>query len=276
MWGFFFVPLTKKPKDMARGTRGTIKAKIKAAEEALGRPLTNIRRAYNRRIRAGGKDSSMQDIVKRIEKLLRPTAAPQQIKATDWEPTFCEQDYVSGDGFQTSVWGPCTWVTLHLFSLNYTPARKRGYQLLIDGLKETLPCVHCRNNFQKNWQSALKAMRQRGVRDVWANRETFSRMIWQLHHCVNVMLGKDLTNEPSYEKMRDDYETFRSRCLTPEEIAEAQRKAKESGCVDSPYFNKYGAPSKARTHIWFGPRDDSAPARVSGINISPDCRVCKK
>ena len=78
---------------------------------------------------------------------------------------------MSGDGFQTSVWGPCTWVTLHLFSLNYTPARKRGYQLLIDGLKETLPCVHCRNNFQKNWQSALKAMRQRGVRVVRDERQ---------------------------------------------------------------------------------------------------------
>ena len=87
-----------------------------------------------------------------------------------WSPTFCDRDYVSGDGFQTSVWGPCTWVTFHLFSLNYTPARKRGYQQLIDGLKQTLPCIHCRNNFEKNWKAAMSAMHRRGIRDPWSSR----------------------------------------------------------------------------------------------------------
>ena len=254
--------------------RGTIKSKIKAPRNAWP-AVTEIPELSTKT--ADGKQKDMQDIAARIDAMLRqPSKIQKDTLPEKWSPTFCDRDYVSGDGFQTSVWGPCTWVTLHLFSLNYTPARKRGYQQLIDGLKQTLPCIHCRNNFEKNWKAAMSAMHRRGIRDPWSSRENFSRLIWELHHSVNIMLGKDLTNEPSFERMRDDYETFRSRCLTPEEIAEAQKKAKESGCVDSPYFNKYGAPSKARTHIWFGPRDDSAPARVPDINISPECRVCKK
>ena len=243
-----------------------VKERIRDAERKLGKPLPQMRRALNTAIRGGGK--GLENITRRLEGLLSRSR-------DEWEPTFCEADYTSGDGFQTSVWGPCTWIMLHLFSLNYTPARKQGYKMLLEGMKKTLPCGHCRNNFEKNWKVATKTMRDRGVRDPWSSRENFSQLIWELHHSVNVMLGKDLTHEPSYEKMRDDYETFRSRCLTPEEIAEAQKKVEESGCVDSPYFNKYGAPSKARTHVWFGPRDDKSLQRVSDINIDPSCRVCK-
>ena len=243
-----------------------VKERIRQAERKLGQPLPELRRDLNATVRGGGK--RLDQVTKRLESMLFNSK-------DEWEPTFCEADYTSGDGFQTSVWGPCTWVMLHLYSLNYTPSRKRGYKLLVDGLKETLPCAHCRNNFDKNWAAAIRAMRKRGVRDSWSSRANFSRLIWELHHSVNVMLGKDLTHEPSYQKMRDDYETFRSRCLTTEEIAAAQKKTKESGCVDSPYFNKYGAPSKARTHIWFGPRDDTVLKSVSGIHIDPKCRVCK-
>lgn len=238
-----------------------VKERIRAAERTLGRPLPNVRRMFNKRIKRGLKGGDIK--LKRVTDHLRTLLGEKQ-----WEPTFCEADYTSGDGFQTSVWGPCTWVMLHLFSLNYSPARKQGYKMLIEGLCQTLPCGHCRNNFDKNWKVATEAMKKRGVKDPWSSREHFSRLVWELHHAVNVMLGKDISREPTFEQMRDDYETFRSRCLTPEEIAEAQRKAKESGCLDSPY----SATAKAQTRISFVPRGDLTT--VSPIQIDPQCRVC--
>ena len=35
---------------------------------------------------------------------------------------FTEEDFNSGDGFQTSVWGPITWTSLHIISFNYPVA----------------------------------------------------------------------------------------------------------------------------------------------------------
>ena len=151
---------------------------------------------------------AMEEALKHLTELVR--------KHRQWKPRFCENDYNSGDGFQTSTWGPPCWTFLHFASLNYIPERREGYEMLLKGLGKTLPCGHCRNNFRKNYAQAERVMRNKhGIHNIWACRRTFSLFVWELHHAVNVMLGKDLTEEPTFPQMRDMYEMFRSRCLTP-------------------------------------------------------------
>ena len=33
--------------------------------------------------------------------------------------TFGKNDFSSGEGFQTSIWGPLIWTSLHIISFNY-------------------------------------------------------------------------------------------------------------------------------------------------------------
>ena len=47
------------------------------------------------------------------------------------------------------------------------------------------------------------------IRDM-ANRETFSKFVFNLHSHINTMLGKK--NVLTYEEVRERYENFRSRC----------------------------------------------------------------
>ena len=120
------------------------KERLKAIEMRKGRQK-HLRRKINRAIQ-GTYD--MAKLLKEMRSM--------------WEPTFCEKDYVSGDGFQTAIWGPAAWHYLHITSLNYTPERKKAYEMLLDGFAGTLPCVHCRNNFRKNYEAAESAMQEKG------------------------------------------------------------------------------------------------------------------
>ena len=139
-----------------------LKTLLRRAEKVQRKRLTKERRMVNRALKGGNK-SDIEDLMSRL-------------KTMAFEPVFCEADYASGDGFQTSVWGPPTWTMLHIFSLNYTRNRKEGYQLLLNGLKRTLPCKHCRDNFEKNYQCAKAVMRRKyGIADIWESRASFSR-----------------------------------------------------------------------------------------------------
>ena len=63
-------------------------------------------------------------------------------------------DYNSGDGMLTSVWGPSMWHSLHTTSFNYpiSPSKsdKEHYRKCILDLKHILPCGKCRNNLKQN------------------------------------------------------------------------------------------------------------------------------
>jgi hypothetical protein len=104
--------------------------------------------------------------------------------------------------------------------------------------------------------------------DIYKSRAHFARYVWQLHHEVSTMLGKDTTNEPSFEKMRNAFETFRSRCLTKEEM---NKRKVEAGCTAS----VYGADAKAKCQIAYVPRVDDNK-KVKGISIHPRCKITKK
>lgn len=153
--------------------------------------------------------------------------------------TFYGKDFSSGDGFQTSIWGPLAWTFLHTISFNYpvnpTPEDKKHYRDFILNLKNVLPCKHCRinlaNNFKKN---PLKMCNM-------ANRDVFSRYIYDLHETVNRMLNKK--SNLTYCDVRERYEHFRSRCTDEKPKVftfnkTTTQKKKEKGCTEPLYGKK--------------------------------------
>ena len=121
---------------------------------------------------------------------------------------FTDQDFLSGDGFLTTVWGPPMWHFLHTMSFNYpvhpTAADKRNYGAFITGLQHILPCKYCRDNLKTNFRNhPLRACHL-------ASRDAFSRYVYELHEIVNKLLGK--SSGLSYCDVRERYEHFRARC----------------------------------------------------------------
>jgi hypothetical protein len=152
---------------------------------------------------------------------------------------FTEDDYNSGDGMLTMVWGPSMWHYLHTMSFNYpiepTCDDKRHYQAFILNLQNVLPCGKCRKNLKKNFRKLPLDWRH------MKSRATFSRYIYDLHELINTMLGKK--SGLSYEVVRERYEHFRSRCTKSyKELKKARKTAKkkptEKGCVEPLYGEK--------------------------------------
>ena len=173
---------------------------------------------------------------------------------------FNSNDYNSADGMLTAVWGPGLWHTLHTMSFNYptnpTKAQKLDYFNYLKSLQKVLPCKYCRENYENNIMAA-------GFKkEIFENRESFSRFIYDLHNEVNVMLGKK--KYMTYDKVKERYEHFRSRCLNKK-----RETAYEDGCTDP----LYGLKSKCILKIV--PKDK----KESTFQIDPKCklkRLCKK
>jgi hypothetical protein len=155
-------------------------------------------------------------------------------------PTFTENDYMSGDGMLTTVWGPAMWHFLHTMSFNYpvepTQLQRKQYKEFVLSLRNVLPCRYCRDNLAKNLRD-LKFSNKH-----MKSRATFSRFMYDLHEHVNKMLGKK--SGLSYCDVRERYEHFRSRCVLDidadkEKIEEMLRKKKEEpGCTEPMYGKK--------------------------------------
>ena len=154
---------------------------------------------------------------------------------------FSDGDFLSGDGFLTTVWGPPMWHYLHTMSFNYpvhpTAADKRNYRAFMLGLQHVLPCKYCRTNLKTNYKNhPLRACHL-------ANRDAFSRYVYELHEIVNKLLGK--TSGLSYCDVRERYEHFRARCTDDPNPRMAKTnpknkttKKKEKGCTE-PLYGKY-------------------------------------
>jgi hypothetical protein len=169
---------------------------------------------------------------------------------------FSEEDYKSGDGMLTSVWGPPLWHTLHTISFNYpikpTNEQKKYYFIFYNNLQNILPCKYCRENLTKNLKELPLTI------EVFKSRESLSRYVYNLHELINKMLGKN--SGLSYEDVRDRYEHFRSRCITMNPFSII-----EKGCTEP----LYGVKSKCVLNIV--PKD----GRTKSFNIDPKC-ILKK
>ena len=147
---------------------------------------------------------------------------------------FSQNDYDSKDGFLTYVWGPSMWMTLHIISMNYpcapTPQQKKQYKTFFDSLQHILPCGKCRDNLKDNLKTTNYGMH------VFKNRNTLSKWVYDLHCCINTMLGKK--NVISFENVRHLYENFRARCSLKTSMKgggkrshSKTKKHRESGCT---------------------------------------------
>jgi len=160
---------------------------------------------------------------------------------------FTKKEYNSGDGMLVSVWGPVFWTSLHTMSFNYpvnpTSEDKKHYRDFIVNLQYVLPCKYCRVNLSNNFKKKPLKMCH------MANRETFSRYVYELHETVNKMLHKK--SQLSYCDVRERYEHFRSRCTEEKpkifrfknsantnKIQNKTRKNKERGCTEPLYGKK--------------------------------------
>jgi hypothetical protein len=179
------------------------------------------------------------------------------------KPVFSNKDFLSGDGFLTTVWGPPMWHFLHTMSFNYpvhpTEADKRNYRAFMLNLQHVLPCKHCRTNLRTNYKNhPLLACHLE-------NRAAFSRYVYELHEIVNKLLGK--TSGLSYCDVRERYEHFRARCTDDPNprMAKLQNNTKKrqghKGCTEP----LYGAHSKCVLKIV--PQD----AQAETLSIHEKC-----
>jgi hypothetical protein len=173
---------------------------------------------------------------------------------------FTDQDFLSDDGFLTTVWGPPMWHFLHTMSFNYpvhpTAADKRNYGAFITGLQHILPCKYCRDNLKTNFRNhPLRACHL-------ANRDAFSRYVYDLHEIVNKLLGK--SSGLSYCDVRERYEHFRARCTDnpkPRMLQKTRKHKQHKGCTEP----LYGKHSKCVLKII--PQD----ARAESLSIDRQC-----
>ena len=173
---------------------------------------------------------------------------------------FQENDYNSGDGMLTKIWGPSLWHVLHTISFNYpvnpTKEQKVQYANFIYSLSDVLPCKYCRINLPKNMQKVPF------TKKTLKNRETFSTWVFDLHKEVNTMLGK--SNDLTYPQVKERYEHFRARCSKIDKKVKKKQKggAKEKGCIEP----LHGVKSKCVLRIV------PDTSKCSTFKINPKCK----
>jgi hypothetical protein len=174
-----------------------------------------------------------------------PKTLKQPVKKPVKQRTFKKNEYSSGDGMLTTIWGPSMWHFLHTMSFNYpvkpTQEEKKNYRAFILNLQNVLPCKYCRQNLKRNLKANPLTLAD------MANRDQFSRFIYKLHETVNKLLGK--TSGLSYCDVRERYEHFRSRCTLDdkpklfefkkvEDKPAKNGKGIEKGCTEPLYGKK--------------------------------------
>tara|TARA_B110000008_G_C16950074_1_gene556023 strand:- start:850 stop:1488 length:639 start_codon:yes stop_codon:yes gene_type:complete len=134
--------------------------------------------------------------------------------------------FKSKDGIQSAIFGPIFWMAIHTTSFNYpnnpTLEDKMNYKNWIQSIGKVLPCKYCRQNFDTN-------MKEAGFNESCLNsRDSFSKFCYTLHDEVNKMLHK---KSPSYKEVREQYESFRAKCLSDAEKEKLDKSKTELGCI---------------------------------------------
>ena len=155
---------------------------------------------------------------------------------------YSTNDYNSGDGMLTSVWGPSAWHLLHTISFNYpvepTQEQKHHYRNFVLNLKNVLPCKYCRMNLKTNLKELPLTM------ECMKSRDTFSRYIYNLHELINRKLKKK--SNLKYCDVRERYEHFRSRCTEylpklfkfDQKLRDKIKNTEGKGCTEPLYGKK--------------------------------------
>jgi len=178
---------------------------------------------------------------------------------------FTKNDFLSGDGFLVTVWGPLMWTYLHIMSFNYpinpTEEDKENYRNFILNLQHVLPCKFCRQNLTNNFKENPLNM------CYMKNRDTFSRYIYDLHETVNKMLKKK--SGLTYCEVRERYEHFRARCVDEKPKLfkfKHSKTSSEKGCTE-PLYGK-----KSKCVINIVPQED----KTATFKINKKCIKSRK
>lgn len=185
------------------------------------------------------------------------------------KPVFSKKDYNSDNGMITYVWGPLLWHFLHMMSFNYPTNpeqynKQKGYQkgfiqncyyVFVRLLQYVLPCGACRDNLVKNLE-ILKFKENK--KDIFEDRGTFSKFIFDLHETVNEYLEKK--SNLKYEDIKDFYEHFRASCPK-------KTDNKHTGCVKLRHGKTLRV--KPKVIIYFVPFESD----IKTTKIHKKCRI---
>ena len=152
--------------------------------------------------------------MKKIEKTKKNKMARDKTKKNNTKKVYSKNDFNSGDGMLTTVWGPGAWHLLHTISFNYpvdpTKEQMHQYRDFVLSLQNVLPCKYCRMNLKTNFKELPLTMNE------MKNRDSFSRYIYELHELINKILNKK--SNLKFCDVRERYEHFRSRCTDDKPI----------------------------------------------------------
>jgi hypothetical protein len=134
----------------------------------------------------------------------------------------------------TKIWGPPFWFTLHTISLNY-PLKpsyidKQHHSLFFQSLKNTLPCVICRNHYSEFLNS-------NPIGPYLDNRNTLIEWVLKCHNNVNKINNKKQYSKGElinyYNNIYNNQINF--KCSFFEE--EKAKQMKENQCKINKYSN---------------------------------------
>jgi len=181
--------------------------------------------------------------------MVKRTKKRKKARKNKTKKVYDKNDFSSGDGMLTSVWGPSLWHYLHTMSFNYpvkpTKQDKKNYKNVVYSLRNVLPCKYCRTNLCKNLK--VLPLKDKDLK----NRCNYSKWMYKLHELINKMLGKK--SGLTYADIRERYEHFRARCTIdidkkPKIVKDKplrktrkktkKTKKKEAGCVEPLYGKK--------------------------------------
>ena len=138
---------------------------------------------------------------------------PKELKKAPYK-TNDASDPNSNNGLITSIWGPPTWESFHSITFGYpinpSEQEKQDYLAYFKLLGKVLPCIYCRESYQKFISESNTKLDM----NVVFSRETLTRWGHRLHDSVNNKLGVDYGD--TYEELCYKYESYRAICTVLE------------------------------------------------------------
>lgn len=169
----------------------------------------------------------------------------------------------SNNGFQTNVWGPMSWVFLHMITLNYSPDRKKDTMRFFKSLKGVLPCAACRKNYQEIIQR--QDPKYRLSADKFESRKSLSYWLFIVHNEVQRGIysrSKNISDKPIYTDSKADFK----KAMKKYEPMRAMCYKNSYGCI----VPKTGA--RKRTEIHIVPRNKCPKKRKDPLMIHKRCK----
>ena len=110
------------------------------------------------------------------------------------------------NGVLTTCWGSCTWIFIHSVAWAYNPRVDRdNYFNFFMNLGNVLPCEECRRHYSQN-------VKKNELFRALESNESFFKWVYDLHNIVNKQTGVPESQWPSYESIKQKYNSFKASC----------------------------------------------------------------